>query len=701
MNHCSLLSRILFLSSLVLICTNSCKDQEAEELILIDFENEFDPERVDSKDASFEIVQVGGDHLLRVATDFVFSAPGVTLHEPEDRLWDLSEYSQVQATVSNVGDEAMQVQLFVGNDPDARVRRQCSNYVDLNPGETKTLTVALSWTPWVFDPQIEIVGMRGVPGRIKMDLSSIKELTFCSRYPAAANEFTIDNVRASRKFEIREKAGFFPFIDEFGQYIHREWKGKIHSTEELVESGAIERNRLVENPGPKQRGKYGGWTGGPQLKKTGFFRAEKYNEKWWMVDPEGHLFWSTGMNCVSSDSVTTGIQYREHYFRNLPEKNSGLGQFYGESNWAPHGFYEDKKPFEIFNFYQSNLYRKYEDQWLDEFRNLVHQRFRSWGMNTIGFVSDRELLKQQKTPYVGSVWIRGTKKIEASKAYWGKFPDVFDSGFRLAVRRSMEEQKTGAGDPWCIGFYVDNELSWGQLGSISLDVLESPSTQPAKKELVRDLKGKYQDIGSLNRTWGTTHESWDALLITTRAPDAEKAMDDLASFYEKIAVTYFKTVKEELDRIAPDQYYFGCRFAWSNNDVTLRSAGRYCDVLSFNKYEYSVANLKLPMSVDKPVIIGEFHFGALDRGSFHTGLKEAGNQAERGECYKNYVEGALGNPLIVGAHWFQYIDEPTTGRGDGENYNIGFVDVCDNPYDDLIDEVREINYQMYDYRLNY
>ena len=44
----------------------------------------------------------------------------------------------------------------------------------------------------------------------------------------------------------------------------------------------------------------------------------------------------------------------------------------------------------------------------------------------------------------------------------------------------------------------------------------------------------------------------------------------------------------------------------------------------------------------------------------------------------------LGNPLIVGTHWFQYGDQATTGRGDGENYQIGFVDVCDTPYAETI-----------------
>ena len=153
-----------------------------------------------------------------------------------------------------------------------------------------------------------------------------------------------------------------------------------------------------------------------------------------------------------------------------------------------------------------------------------------------------------------------------------------------------------------------------------------------------------------------------------------------------------------MKKIAPNQNYLGCRFAWANNDVVLTAASKYLDIMSFNKYEYSIEDFSLPKGIDKPVMIGEFHFGALDKGSFHVGIKKAENQAERGELFKNYIQGALRHPNIVGAHWFQYLDEPNTGRFDGENYNVGFIDICDNPYFDLIKKVKETTYTMYDYR---
>ena len=85
---------------------------------------------------------------------------------------------------------------------------------------------------------------------------------------------------------------------------------------------------------------------------------------------------------------------------------------------------------------------------------------------------------------------------------------------------------------------------------------------------------------------------------------------------------------------------------------------------------------------------------------FHTGLQETENQEDRARAYKNYVTGALRNPYIVGTHWFQYGDQATTGRGDGENYQIGFLDIADTPYEETIQACRDVGYNMYKLRLN-
>jgi hypothetical protein len=80
---------------------------------------------------------------------------------------------------------------------------------------------------------------------------------------------------------------------------------------------------------------------------------------------------------------------------------------------------------------------------------------------------------------------------------------------------------------------------------------------------------------------------------------------------------------------------------------------------------------------------------------FHTGLRPVENQAARARAYESYVSGALRNPCLVGTHWFQYADEPTTGRFDGENYQIGFIDGCDTPYAETVAAARQVGARLY------
>jgi len=240
-------------------------------------------------------------------------------------------------------------------------------------------------------------------------------------------------------------------------------------------------------------------------------------------------------------------------------------------------------------------------------------------------------------------------------------------------------------------------LSWGDETSLASAALASPAGQPAKQALLADLKLKYGGIERLNAAWGTRHASWASLAECRTAPDAKKARDDLAAFTARTAEQFFRVCRDGVKEADPRGLYLGCRFAWAN-DLAVRAAGRYCDVVSFNRYQRSLAGLRLPEGVDRPLIVGEFHFGALDRGMFHTGLVPTASQQKRAAAYQEYVHSALKNPLLVGTHWFQYGDQATTGRGDGENYQIGFVDICDTPYAETIQACRTVGYGLYPYR---
>ena len=90
----------------------------------------------------------------------------------------------------------------------------------------------------------------------------------------------------------------------------------------------------------------------------------------------------------------------------------------------------------------------------------------------------------------------------------------------------------------------------------------------------------------------------------------------------------------------------------------------------------------------------------LPSNMFHTGLRKADNQEDRAQKYVEYVEAGAKASWCVGAHWFQYKDQPLTGRGDGENYNIGFINETDSVYPEMSKAAREMHKGLYNLRFS-
>ncbi len=659
-----------------------------------------DRSRLMETDAKVTLTQTAGAPAVRVVTGRTQPWPGMALRAPGSG-WDLSACGLVAVKARNLGASRFTLHCRVDN-PGADGAKNCvTGTLALGAGETGVLRVDLKRAG---DDTLggKLFGLRGYPvgpgakGGF-VDAAKVNQVLLFVAKPQEEHQFEVLEIRATGAYtpptaSVTDADPYFPLIDTFGQYKHRDWPGKTHSLAELRQRLDQEQKSLSTDPGPKGWSQYGGWAAGPQLKATGFFRTEKYAGRWWLVDPEGRLFFSHGVTCVRMLDVTA-IEERESWFESFPGRQPEFAEFLSRG-YALKGHYAGRNP-ECFSFAAANMKRKYGPDWKTAYADMAHKRLRGWGLNTIANWSDSGVYLLRRTPYTDTVSSGRSRMIEGSEGYWGKFPDVFDPGFEAGLRRSMAGKKDrSANDPWCIGYFSDNEMAWGDDTSLAVGALKSPTDQPAKKAFLADLRAKYQDIAKLNAAWGTKHASWEALLDSREAPDKAKARADLTAFYRKAAETYFRTVRDAIKAVAPGQLYLGCRFAWVN-DLAARAAADSCDVVSYNLYRRSVADFKYPGG-DKPLIIGEFHFGALDRGMFHTGLVPVANQAARAQAYKDYVLGALRHPQFVGTHWFQWKDEPTTGRVlDEENYQIGLVDIADTPYRETVQAVREVGDRLY------
>jgi hypothetical protein len=68
-------------------------------------------------------------------------------------------------------------------------------------------------------------------------------------------------------------------------------------------------NDYVENPNNLEFSKYGGWKA-HQADATGFFRVEKINDRWWVIDPEGYLYIHKALNSINLNNHTPDEIYQ-------------------------------------------------------------------------------------------------------------------------------------------------------------------------------------------------------------------------------------------------------------------------------------------------------------------------------------------------------------------------------------------------------
>ena len=423
-----------------------------------------------------------------------------------------------------------------------------------------------------------------------------------------------------------------PLIDEFGQYTPSDWPSKVRSLDDLKKAWASEAAALKS--APTNRCPYGGFLG-TSAKATGFFHVEQIEGRWWFVCPDGHLFYSSGLNGVGTGAGTR-LEGREDLFAALPPANLAPagrgGQFFGGS------------------FYTWNLQRRFGDDWRSKWAEFTAQRLAAWGFNTMHNwgVPDGPRT-EPRVPY--AAMLRGW---QAGRSIMG-MPDVYAEDFARRVDEAAARQLAPLQhDPYMLGYFIGNEPPWPGRESLLCDALLSGPASEIQKRL-------------------------KAHLAEGDTPSRRKEFV-LAAFQH-----YVDSINTAVRRHDTNHLNLGIRFGGDPSAEVVRAA-RGFDVFSENIYSYGPSRARLDSLyalVQRPMLIGEFHIGVPGRG-MASGLVQAANQEERGVAYRYYVEQCAAHPAMVGTHWFQWLDQPATGRNDGENYNIGFIDVTDQPYEELV-----------------
>nr|WP_245187995.1 beta-agarase [Frateuria flava] len=582
--------------------------------------------------------------------------------------------------------------------------------VGLPAGPAQTLVVPLhAVSPRAFGMQagppmpVELAGQRivlattveGAPA-----LQAIRAVRLSIPAPQAEQILRIGDAEVAADATLH--AAYAGIVDRYGQYTRGQWPEKIDSDAALRTAHARERTQLAEAVAR-------GHEGNPLTEAPGWFHTRKRDGRWQLVAPDGQPFFSLGVNAVVADGGRSYVQGREWMFNDLPPAKGPRDTFYGEGDsrrdtGASSGMAYDHGRW--FDFYVANLYRVDGAGWREAWRTRARQRLAAWGFNTLGNWSDEAIARGHGLAYTRSINIAGDyANVATGYDWWGRMPDPFDPRFEAATERAVAAATDGVRDDhWLLGYFADNELAWAAPGpqgrwALAIGTLRGDPRSPAKQAFLATLKRKYGDALRLGVAWGIGVTRWEALEPAGfQAPLPDEAhpaiAEDYSAWLRAYAERYFRTVAQALRRHDPHHLFLGGRFAVRTPEAVAACA-RWCDVISINVYAdlpQHGMDLDRLHQLDKPVLVSEFSFGSTDRGPFGAGPVPVWNEAQRGEAYARFLAAAAADPAIVGAHWFQYADQPVTGRLlDGENAHFGLVGITDIPFDGFVLAVGSAN----------
>ncbi|ROM16121.1 beta-agarase [Pseudomonas protegens] len=679
------------------------------------------------------------------------SRPSLSL-APQSGAWDWSQSGMMSLRIQSAMNWALTLYVTIqSNDGKTLVSR-----VDLPAGPAQTLLVPLVASsplsqgmkaappmPMTLDGQrILLASSEG-----QLDRSQVVSVTLSMDNPKAAQSILLE------RFGVQDgegviKAVYGSLVDAYGQSTRARWPEKITSDDQLKVADAKEQQQLQGWLGEREKASldsYGGWNRGPSFKASGFFRTEKRDGRWFLVTPQGHPFYSLGVNTVAPDNNQTYVAGREWMFGALPKDDEPLAAYYGQGDNRGGNGADQGRGYgsgRWYDFYQANLQRTYGKPCtadsaaaqqapadtspapqatpcvapaFDQKRWVGHtlDRLQAWGFNTIGNWSAPALGLADRVPYTLPLSIVGDyASISTGSDWWGGMPDPFDPRFAMATERAVAiAARDHRDDPWLIGYFADNELAWAGPGddaksryALAYGTLRLTTDVPAKRAFLKQLRDKYRNQAGLSKAWGIDLPAWELMedpgfVPPLPSPEHPEIEADFKYFQKVFADTYFKTISDSLKWHAPNHLLLGGRFAVSNPEA-VASCAQYCDVLSFNMYTLKPQDgqdFAYLRSLDKPVLVTEFNFGSRDRGPFWGGVTELAREEDRGPAYANFLKQAVSEPSIVGVHWFQYLDQPVTGRLlDGENGHFGLVGITDVPFQGFVDSVRKSNLQAID-----
>jgi len=480
-----------------------------------------------------------------------------------------------------------------------------------------------------------------------------------------------------------------PMVDRYGQSVHASWPDKVKSDADLKRSTREEAARAKRWTPSSAFDRYGGWKqAGWKERPTGFFRVARRNGVWWLVSPEGNPCFYTGVNSLPGTVwERTPVTGREFLYEWLPPRTGPMAAAWHKGDWGV------RNGPETVAIQAANMVRKYGDRWEQAAINAAARRVRQWGFCGGG--------KWGSVPGLVYVPVLGRWDVP----YLVRHPDIYDPSvralFREALRKQIEPERR---NPFVLGWSLGNEYDEIVTKAEVQEILGKPASTPARRELIRwAIKTLYGGNAAMAaRAWNVA-DTTEASVLAGQPALPER---DLKRVRLEYARAYYEFVYRTVKELDPNHLYLGFWIVpgWWENADDWRVSAPYCDVIGYDRYSHEFMDATMAALVKqsgKPILCGEFSFPPTYRGERGFGVYGANvpDEAAAGDAYAKWVTSAARNPHCVGVIWFQYRDQPLTGRGPGqgaelvygEHYAFGVVDLCDRPKYPLVERMRKVN----------
>ncbi|MCI0745477.1 MAG: hypothetical protein L0Y58_08740 [Verrucomicrobia subdivision 3 bacterium] len=383
------------------------------------------------------------------------------------------------------------------------------------------------------------------------------------------------------------------------------------------------------------------------------FSIQQQDNTAWLVRPNGERFFSLGVCCVN-----TGASRKE-----FDSANPGYAAWrhYADSNlWA----------------------------------NATLRRLKGWGFTTIGGWSDFQPLRHSPEADVAFAPVLHIGST-AGAPWWDMWdPKIVDRMDAVAREQILPLRD----DPRVIGYYSDNEIGWWNAILFKMTLEQAPASGQ-RQRLIELLRQTYRtNWTELLRDFEPAPgvEDWETfgrhgVLYLRPGGDGIRVE---RRFLGLLAERYYSLVHAIIRKYDRRALILGDRYQSFYYPEVARACSRYVDAVSSNLNASWNDGLFTRFYVDtlhrltgKPVLIGEFYLAARENRSGNKNNRGvypvAATQKERAVGFRNTLQSLVKIPCVIGADWFQYYDQPTHGRYDGENFNFGLVDIHDRPYEAL------------------